>query len=70
MLTGNFCENSWVGPLPETSFSSDLETADQRSPPDSTSHKLEEGRPTLCYTFSPKRKCSIAAQDMPKIILD
>lgn len=47
-----------VAPLPGTSFSSDLETADQRSPPDSNAHRLEGGRPSVCYAFSPKRKCS------------
>ena len=32
------------GPLSGTSFSSELETADQRSPPDSNAHGLEGGR--------------------------
>lgn len=59
-----------MGPLPGTSFSSDLETADQRSPLDSTAHRLEGGRPALYFTFSPKRKVSVAREDMPKAILD
>lgn len=58
MSTGNSFGDPGAGPLPGTSFSSDPETADQRSPPDSNAHKLEGGRPTQGYTFYPKRKCS------------
>lgn len=69
-MTGDFCGDSGVGSWPETSCSSDVVTADQRSPPDSTAHGMEGGRPTLCYTLSAKRKSSIAIQDMSEAILD
>lgn len=57
MLTGNFCGDSEVGPLPGTSLGSDMETADQRFPPDSTSHRLEGGREAgpMLYFLSKKQ---------------